>query len=157
MAPCFQRINEVCCSQRGNRYTHSLTHSQNDYRNPRTCVPRVKYFYLDTCIHLSVRHSLQLVNHMFSSHGFYKHLHVLNNIYIYTCTRMKPHFKGKTTNTKPMYLESSHTLYRVYDNTPQLQRKSILLVVGKTLPSVWFVALQYKSAVLQLPRTHAQG
>ena len=39
------------------------------------------------------------------------------------CTMMKPHFKGKTTSTKPMY--SRKLIHpRVYDNTPQLHRKA---------------------------------
>ena len=44
-------------------------------------------------------------------------------MYIYICTMMKPHFKGKTTSTKPMY--SRKLIHpRVYDNTPQLHRKA---------------------------------
>ena len=39
--------------------------------------------------------------------------HIKMSLYSITCTMMKPHFKGKTTSTNPMYvhiLESSYTL-----------------------------------------------
>ena len=65
-----------------------------------------------------------------------------------TCTMMKPYFKGKTANTKPMH---SRSLIHLRVAISQLYSKVQCL----WWPNIWFVASQYESVILWFsqPRT----